>query len=205
MTDSEIIEKLCLGGKPQLEALEHLYKHKGREFGRFFMSFGLDKAEADDILQETILKILKNAKSFKSDGNANAWLWQIARNARIDHFRKNLEKTTTLNEDQWDEVQKAESSTIKPSTNVTLISDSTAAGNNTSNRLVEECVSVAITKFSEIEPERAYVLDLLVEGIEGKEIAERIGRTYAATRQYLSECRKHLMPFVGECYELLNT
>jgi DNA-binding NarL/FixJ family response regulator len=108
-----------------------------------------------------------------------------------------------------DEVSSIESkimnTTANHYSNGTLISESISQGNNTSNRLVEECVSAAIIKFSEIEPERAYVLDLLVEGIEGKEIAERIGRTYAATRQYLSECRKHLMPFVGECYELLNT
>ena len=59
MTDEDIIAALCAGGAEQSAALRRLYEHKGREFGRFFMAKGLSRADADDVLQEALLKVLK--------------------------------------------------------------------------------------------------------------------------------------------------
>jgi DNA-directed RNA polymerase specialized sigma24 family protein len=53
-------------------------------------------------------------------------------------------------------------------------------------------------------PERAQVLMLVMDGISLEDIGERIGRTAAATKTYLFECRKKLKPFVAHCAELLQ-
>jgi DNA-directed RNA polymerase specialized sigma24 family protein len=34
-------------------------------------------------------------------------------------------------------------------------------------------------------------------GLSVSEIAERLGRTGAATKEYLSQCRKKMQPFIG--------
>lgn len=44
--------------------------------------------EADDILQETFLKAIRNLDKFDGKSNLYTWLYTIARNACIDHFRK---------------------------------------------------------------------------------------------------------------------
>ena len=59
-------------------------------------------------------------------------------------------------------------------------------------------------QFAKAEPERAYALELVIEGVEGKEIADRLGRSEMATRQYLTQCRKHIAPFIQNCLELLS-
>ncbi len=49
------------------------------------------KEEADDIAQETFLKIWKNLKKFRPEENFKTWMFAIARNTAIDHMRKKRE------------------------------------------------------------------------------------------------------------------
>ena len=190
MTDADIISALAGSGPRQAAALRKLYQQKGHELGRFFVAKGLSHADADDVLQETMLKVLKQAGSFRSDGTANAWLWQIARNALIDHQRQKMRSTEdTLNDEQW---LMAEASpamqTVDPSQ---------------SAKAADDCVTKGLAKFAQQEPEKAYALELVIEGVEGKEIAERLGRSEMATRQYLTQSRKHIAPFIQDCLQFL--
>ena len=190
MTDEDIIAALCAGGAAQTAALRRLYEHKGREFGRFFMAKGLSRADADDVLQEALLKVLKQAESFRGAGAANAWLWQIARNALIDHQRQSLRSTEdTLTDEEW---------LLAESSPTMQTRDSTQAP-----KAVDDCVSKGLSRFAKKEPDRAYALELVIEGVDGKEIADRLGRTEMATRQYLTQSRKHIAPFIQDCLQLL--
>ena len=47
-----------------------------------------DKHVADDLLQETFLKIHNGIGSLKDDQRLTAWLYRIARNIITDHYRK---------------------------------------------------------------------------------------------------------------------
>src|SRR3954469_5286461 len=54
---------------------------------------GLNQAEADDALQETMLSVAKEMPSFKYDparGSFKAWLFQISRRRIADQFRRRL-------------------------------------------------------------------------------------------------------------------
>jgi RNA polymerase sigma-70 factor (ECF subfamily) len=44
-------------------------------------------AEAEDLLQEVFLKALRQGQAFCAVDNARAWLFQVARNAVVDHLR----------------------------------------------------------------------------------------------------------------------
>ena len=68
---------------------------------------------------------------------------------------------------------------------------------------VDECVSAGIDDFGKQMPDRAYVLTLQMDGISIADIGEQIGRSTAATKEYLSQCRKKLEPFVAHCVDLL--
>jgi len=57
---------------------------------------------AEDLLQEVFLRAMRQGEAFCALGNARAWLFQVARNALVDHAR--LEKTAVpLPEDLADE------------------------------------------------------------------------------------------------------
>src|SRR6266849_11075808 len=45
-------------------------------------------APDEDLVQEVVLRILKYRQSYRPGTPFRAWIYQIARNARIDHFRK---------------------------------------------------------------------------------------------------------------------
>ena len=47
-----------------------------------------DAAEADDVVQEALLKAHRSLGSFRDGTDARAWLMTILRNARIDHVRR---------------------------------------------------------------------------------------------------------------------
>ena len=45
--------------------------------------------DADDVLQNTFIKIWKNLSSFRGDSKLYTWLYRIATNEALDHIRKN--------------------------------------------------------------------------------------------------------------------
>ena len=214
MTEEEIIKALCLRGNVQTRALTFLYQTKGREFGRYFVRNRMNISDAEDAVQDTILKILKYASSFNNEGTAKAWMWQIARNTLIDFKRK--EKTTSkyiknIEEKDWNQAIGADGGSvgifddekIYGAENI-IISPNIVTNNNSYKETAEECVSKGLKDFELTDPERAYALGLFIEGVDGKEIAERIGRSYDATRQYLKQCREKISPFISNCLQLLN-
>lgn len=191
MTDEELIERLRGTGPEQRLALRDLYARKARDFGRYFLSQGVLSGDVDDIVQHVVIRLLAQAKSFRGDGSANAWMWQVARNSLVDHYRRpeaRFEKQ--LDDEEWANQQR---------TSEYLHTEDEPD----CSRLAEQCVSEGLARFAQVDPDRAYVLELVVEGIDQQEIADRLGRTYGAVRTFIYECRKKLAPYVRHCLDLL--
>ena len=54
-------------------------------------------------------------------------------------------------------------------------------------------------------PDRARAIGFLViEEWSVEDIARALGRTPGATREFLSQCRKKLRPYIEDCLELLE-
>lgn len=192
MTEEEIIRLIRAGGKAMDTGVKALYQSAAQPMLRFFVFKGVAGDDAKDILQETFVKIVRSAASFSGDGAAKAWIWQIARNCLTDHQRKQgslANHETAVNDEQW---QSLEETTPDP----TALSCGTVES-------VDECVSSGVDKFNRAEPERAMVLMLQVDGLSIDEIGLRIGRTMAATKEYLSQCKKKIQPFIAHCTDLL--
>ena len=154
------------------------------------MSRGLDHMSAEEVVQETVLKIFKQAAAYRGEGSVNSWMWQIARNALTDSIRsRKREKAQTLNDEGWKQAEADKSLQVNDDIDP--------------RRAAEDCVAQGLLRFEEIDPDRAYAIKLVVEGVDGREIADRIGRTYTAARQYLTQCRQHLAPFIKDCLPLL--
>jgi RNA polymerase sigma-70 factor (ECF subfamily) len=47
-----------------------------------------NEADVDDLTQEVLLRIHQSAASLSDQTRVYAWIWQIARNAVIDHYRR---------------------------------------------------------------------------------------------------------------------
>ena len=70
-------------------AFNDLYVHFAPLIKKFLMREGADAALAEDVAQQAMENIWRKAPMFQSDkGNASAWIYRIARNLRIDRFRR---------------------------------------------------------------------------------------------------------------------
>ena len=190
MTEEEIINAIRSGGRPGNLALKALYDSTAQSMLRFFVYSGVSGDDAKDILQDTFIKIVRSADSYKGEGAARSWIWQIARNCLTDHQRKQARRSTdevAVNDEQWQAI--AETTADSP------------AGDG--NRTAEECVAQGLEVFARQMPERALALNLHMDGMSMAEIGDRIGRTAAATKEFLSQCRKKIQPFLAHCNDLL--
>jgi RNA polymerase sigma-70 factor, ECF subfamily len=71
---------------------------------RFFLAQLLSRADADDLLQETWLRIHKVRHTYRPGEPALPWFYAIARHIRVDHYRKSMR--TTAGERQMEAISK---------------------------------------------------------------------------------------------------
>jgi RNA polymerase sigma-70 factor (ECF subfamily) len=87
MSDHQIIE-MC--AKHDRKAQQVLYDKYSRPLLGVCLRYAADKAEAEDILQDSFLKIFHSIKDFTGSGSFIGWLRKVAVNTAITHYHKNL-------------------------------------------------------------------------------------------------------------------
>jgi RNA polymerase sigma-70 factor (ECF subfamily) len=189
MHEEDILKHICLGGKLRDAAVKALYQGHAQPMLSFFVHQGLSADEAQDVLQECFVKVIRGAASFNASGSAKAWIWQIARNCLLDCLDKRSRlagREVAVGVAQW---QALEQSVAAPVCNLGLG--------------VDACVAAGLEAFGTAMPDRAHALTLQMDGLAIEAIGHRLGRSVAATKEYLSQCRKKIQPFIAHCLELL--
>jgi RNA polymerase sigma-70 factor (ECF subfamily) len=87
MSDRQLIEGCA---KHERKAQQVLYDRYSRFLLGVCMRYAGSKAEAEDILQESFLKIFFNINDFSGTGSFIGWLRKVAVNTAITHYHKNL-------------------------------------------------------------------------------------------------------------------
>ncbi len=67
---------------------EQIWRDHHAHLHRFIASRVSDKAEAEDILQDVFLRIHAQIDSLDDADRLQAWIYRIARNVVIDHYRR---------------------------------------------------------------------------------------------------------------------
>ena len=70
------------------QIIEPLWQTANEPLRRFIRARVRDEQTTDDLLQEVFLRAYTHQHNLRDDAKANAWLYQIARNAIIDHYRR---------------------------------------------------------------------------------------------------------------------
>src|SRR5580658_4117078 len=65
-----------------------LVAHLSPQLRRFFLLEPISRSHADDLLQETWLRIHRVRHTYRPGEPLLAWVYAIARHVRTDHFRK---------------------------------------------------------------------------------------------------------------------
>lgn len=86
LSDELMMQKVKEG---EVERLAILFERYHIELYNFFLKFSRDKALSSDLTQDVFYRILKYKNSYKKHKKFRTWMYMIARNTRIDAFKKN--------------------------------------------------------------------------------------------------------------------
>ena len=167
------------------EALELFEKYEFRkEFISFAIKKGIEYEDARDLVQKfTIDKLYMQSNSIKNIEFARTWMYSVLTNMVNDQGRilkKNREVPLDIERDQ------SQSPKIM----------------NEKSQTRSGCIQEQLVKFREAEPKRAEVIEFILKGFNTEEIRLIIGRSYGATREFMSQCRKKFKPFIEICNEI---
>jgi RNA polymerase sigma-70 factor (ECF subfamily) len=76
-----------------MDCTERIWQAYHNELHRFIRSRVSDPATADDILQDVFLRIHSRIETLNNCDKVQSWVFQIARNAVVDHYRARKDST----------------------------------------------------------------------------------------------------------------
>jgi len=89
------------------ESIEHLFSEMVENYSQKIYQlayrFVNNESDAEDILQETFLKVLKNIDSFKGESTLSTWIYRIATNEALMLLRKRKSSNDQLFADEEDD------------------------------------------------------------------------------------------------------
>ncbi|MDD4004262.1 MAG: sigma-70 family RNA polymerase sigma factor [Elusimicrobiaceae bacterium] len=85
MTDAELVRLVRCGDGAAFEAL--MTRYKGPVYG-YILSLVHSEDVAGDIFQEVFIKVFKNIGGYREEGKFGAWVYRMASNLAMDHFRR---------------------------------------------------------------------------------------------------------------------
>ena len=87
-SDQDLIERVLEGNaQTRARALEALFERYGEMIRRHLARMAGDSAVAQDLLQETFLRVWTRAAQWDGRGSFKAWLYRIATNLALNHLR----------------------------------------------------------------------------------------------------------------------
>ncbi len=83
--DEQVI-KLCTDGNRQAQA--QVYEFYAPKMFTICLRYAPDRATAEDILQDSFMKVFAKIGSFKGDGALGAWIRRVVINTALEHLRR---------------------------------------------------------------------------------------------------------------------
>ena len=181
------LELMQQGGSDGERGAASLFDLLWPKFVRDFQKWGQPLGISEELASDAMLKVLHGVQGLRDAVAFEKWANTVARNTFLSHIRDTqpeADHETTLDEEGWDFLI---SSTMDPSQSdpITMI-----------------CLQGQLEKFFRDHPERAHVIErCALDGWSLDEASHALGRTLAATKEYLSQCRKRLMQYLQPCLE----
>ena len=169
MEVNEHLIKACAKGKKK--AQKQLYDMFSPRFYAICLRYANSAEEAEDMLQESFIKIFANISKYEHTGSFVGWLHRIVINTAITFYHKNKKHNQNYDFDLV--VEKNED----------------AYGFNTADFTMEELLKV----IQELAPGYKIVFNLYaIEGYKHKEIAEILGIDINTSKSQYSRAKKIL-------------
>ncbi len=179
LEDVNLLVQISCGDSKCFESLLHKYKDK--VFG-FCLKMTGDRAMAEDLAQDTWIKVVQNAHSFhpeygaqgKAKAQVSTWILRIARNLTLNEIKKR----------KWEDLDDSQilESTQDPAADIEVLLSAAQD---------RELISQAIEKLP--EQSRVVLTLWMSEDVSHSQIAEDLGITVAHVKVILFRTKKLLL------------
>lgn len=147
-----------------LDKLGLLFERYHRVLFGFFYNKNKDVALSEDLVQNVFVRILKYKHRYRGDGEFKSWIFHIARNVNVDHYRKKRIRHTEKIEDWQDE-----------------IADNSI--NQSQQMMQDEELEKLRQALQKLEPEKREVIIMSkLQGLKYKEIGKILGCSEGAVK-----------------------
>ena len=182
LSDQQVVELARAGKEVAYRELLHRYE---RPVFSLIYRMVRDRAAAEDLSQETFVKVLNALDSYRPEYRFSSWIFKIANNAAIDHLRRRELDTLSL-----DGAPGAVTASEVEATAVQAADRSPSPLAELESRELGAAIEQAVAK---LRPEyRACILLRHVEGRAYEEIAEALDLPLGTVKTYIHRARLEL-------------
>lgn len=150
---------------------------------REFVGYRVAESEADDVLQDALVRIQTSLPALRDDERFGPWVYRVARSAIGDHVRarsRSLENART---------------TITEDIEATDLEDADDLG-----RALVSCLSTFIAELP--SPYREAITLTELEGLSQKEAAEMVGVSLSGMKSRVQRGRERLREMFDRCCQM---
>lgn len=166
--DSACLRAIAEGDRSAFASIVERWQTRLINF--FYRSVG-NRADAEDLAQETFLELYRAAGRYQARGTFNAYIFTVARRRLIDSYRKSARRPLDF---------------IDPTDFV--MQQQAEESNHT--REIEEAFHKALATLP--DNQRDAILMLQQQGLSYDEIAEALGASLSAVKTWIHRARTHL-------------
>ena len=160
----------------ELMSTEQIWEALSEKLRAFLRNRVSDAQVAEDLLQETFLRLHKKLDDIDDEQRLTAWVFQIARNLVIDHYRSKARKVTITLEEE--------------------IETPTDEGGNL-NELVEGWLTAMIAQLPNTYRDAVELYEL--KGMPQQQIAETLGISLSGAKSRVQRGRDKLKALLFDC------
>ena len=154
---------------------EDIWLNFGNKLKSFIKSKVQNETIAEDILQETFIKIHSNIDKLEDNTKIQAWVYQITRNVIADHFRKTKKTIDKSPDFLTDDEEYAE-------------------------EFMTESIRDMVEMMDNLPPEYCEALCLTeLDGMSQKDYALKSGISYTAAKSRVQRARRKLKDMLMKC------
>src|SRR3954470_1460487 len=162
-------------------AFEELYRRYQRRISSFVRRVVHDDARAEDVTQEAFVSALRRMRATDSDIVFKPWIYEIARNAAIDNWRRSSRaEEVSINQDEL----------LRPADRARLVGGSVAPDKSVVEKERIDHLRRAMDELSQTHHRILVMREL--EGLSYREIGERLELSRPAVESTLFRARRRL-------------
>ncbi len=180
MTEPTDAELLAAARRGDAEALDSLLARYQARIYRFGMKMCRDPADAEDVLQETLLAMARGVREFRGASSLSTWLYSVARSYCVKKRRK-----SGFAPDQQESIERGGRD------EACQVADPGAGPEDVLlGREIEVALARAIASLDHEHREVFLLRD--VEGLKAAEVAEVVGSSVSAVKSRLHRARQRV-------------